>query len=548
MLTFARATRRELTLIFFAAGGFFLAFPNPLIQLPFAVLFMPASILLLSLEAKARSRAISCSFLCMFLGSSFALYWLTIPMHNFAGIPWVVGASCVMLLGLYYGLYGLIFSLLTRFFSRRLSLYPALAASAGSWGALELFRGYFLTGFPWLSLSSAFAGWPVLAQGGAILGMYGLSALYVLIALLLALLFHTPIASSETMQIFTPLLLSRAEKNRKLLLPALALLTCIIAYGTQRLGTEWDKQGESFLAAMVQGNTSQMQKWTAENRNYILKRYLALSRQALELVKDKYERSADLLLWPETAMPFAYELSPESAALIKDFTASQSTPLLFGAVGVDDKFTGYNRTYNRLILLGTDSGAPGHYDKEHLVPFGEYLPPGIHVPFASEFLQGTGFTPGKNLSGLVLSTTRQLVLGPLICYEVIFPELAQKRVEQNANLLVSVSNDAWFEFSPAPLQHLQLAAMRCIEQGRYMLRSTNTGISAAIDPAGRILNPSPLFEPWIQVESVRVLEEKTIYHDWYFWITGALWFIPLLLFVVAVIQGFASSSRKPAKL
>jgi apolipoprotein N-acyltransferase len=108
-------------------------------------------------------------------------------------------------------------------------------------------------------------------------------------------------------------------------------------------------------------------------------------------------------------------------------------------------------------------------------------------------------------------------------------------VERNAAILVSVSNDAWFERSPAPLQHLQLAAMRCIEQGRYMLRSTNTGISAALDPAGRILNPGPLFEPWVQIEAVRALDEKTFYHAAYAWINGALLLLPFMLFIKALL-------------
>jgi apolipoprotein N-acyltransferase len=565
---FARAGFRETALIFFAGAGFFLAFPNPFIQLPPAALFMPASILLLSLEASSNTRALFRSFLCMFLGSSASLYWIAIPMHNFAGIPWVVGASCVMLLGAYYGLYGLLFSLSLRFFTRRLALYPALLAGAATWGALELFRGHFLTGFPWLSLSAAFAGWPVLAQGAALFGMYGLSALYAFIALLAALFFLSPQAAQQNASGTDPAifagaiaahsLLSAAEKTRRLLLPALALLACLAGYGAYRLNVPWEQQGRIFLAALAQGNINQEQKWTPENRSYILRRYLALSRLALDMVKDKYAREADLLLWPETAMPFVYEFNPQPAASIRDFVSANAVPLLFGVIGTDADMRGtgaapvHRSSYNRILLLDQHAGRAGHYDKEHLVPFGEYVPPGLHVPFASDFLQGTGFSPGVNATALMLPPRKPaaysrdsrdvyageaadgLALGPLICYEVIFPELAQKRVEQNAAILVSVSNDAWFELSSAPLQHLQQAAMRCIEQGRYMLRGTNTGISASIDPAGRIVNPGPLFEPWVQAEAVRALEGKTLYHRGYAWINGALWFMPCVLFLKAL--------------
>jgi apolipoprotein N-acyltransferase len=562
---FARAGFREMRLIFFAGAGFFLAFPNPLIQIPPAALFMPASILLLSLETTSKSRALFLSFLCMFLGSSASLYWIAIPMHNFAGIPWIVGASCVMLLGAYYGLYGLLFSLALRFFTRRLGPYSALFACAASWGALELFRGHFLTGFPWLSLSSAFAGWPVLAQGAALLGMYGLSALYALIALLAALLFLSPQSAAQNASRAGPAVfaaacaahsfLSGPAKTRRALLPALALLACLTGYGAYRLNIPWDQQGRIFLAAMAQGNINQEQKWTPENRAYILRRYLELSRLALDMVKDKYAREADLLLWPETAMPFVYELNPQPAASIRNFVSVNSVPLLFGVIGTDADAHGtgaglvHRSSYNRILLLDQYAGRAGYYDKEHLVPFGEYVPPGLYVPFASEFLQGTGFSQGINEPVLMLPPKKPgayspdsrggyageaVALGPLICYEVIFPELAQKRVEQSAAILVSVSNDAWFELSSAPLQHLQQAAMRCIEQGRYMLRSTNTGISASIDPAGRILNPGPLFEPRVQAEAVRALEEKTLYHKGYAWINGALWFMPCVLFLKAL--------------
>jgi apolipoprotein N-acyltransferase len=310
---------------------------------------------------------------------------------------------------------------------------------------------------------------------------------------------------------------------------------------------------------MVQGNIDQAQKWTPEKRAQIIGRYLNLSAQALEMAENQYGRDADMLLWPETAMPFAYELSPELAAQLRNFAAAKSIFLLFGAVGAHPD----GSTYNRILLLDRRAERAGHYDKEHLVPFGEYVPPGIYVPFASQFLQGTGFSPGKNERALWMSAksppgnsterssasgeaeAEKIALGPLICYEVIFPELAQKRVEQNAAILVSVSNDAWFGRSSAPLQHLQLAAMRCIEQGRFMLRCTNTGVSAALDPSGRILNPSPLFEPWVQIEAVSALTEKTFYHAGYAWINGMLLLMPVMLFIRALLTDFRRSKHRP---
>ncbi|MDL2306750.1 apolipoprotein N-acyltransferase [Desulfovibrio sp. OttesenSCG-928-C06] len=563
-----RPSRAEFGLMLLAAAGYFLAFPNPLAQIPPMALLMPACILWLSLTQSSRTKALFQSFLCLFAGSSLALYWLAIPMREFAGVPWPLAACFVMLLGVYIGLYGAAFSLLLRFLTRYLGLWLGLAASALGWGALELVRGWFLTGFPWLSLSSSFVGWPIMAQGSALFGMYSYSAVYAFIALLLAAPVMPGFLNAPTLLAGSSRFIGSTQTslkdNRLLLLyrrlsfiiPALAIFGALLAYGSERLDEDWNAKGPQKIVVMSQGNIAQSLKWDQDMRALTIRRYLSLSEQAVGLAVEEFQRSPDLMIWPETAMPFPFQPGPDSfgsgmsaelSRPVRAFAQAHGVPLLFGAQAVEFA-NGEERAYNRVWLLDENGSAAGSYDKEHLVPFGEYIPPGLYVPFASEFLQGTGFTPGSGTPEAL--RTGVFTLGLLICYEVIFPELAQTRVagdtdSAGANLLVSVSNDAWFGKSSAPMQHLQLAAQRCIEQGRYMARATNTGVSAIIDPSGRIIHPSPLFKSWAQAEQVTLLEERTFYHRNYRAMTTGLLALAAGMIVLAALKALLEPRKKP---
>jgi apolipoprotein N-acyltransferase len=193
------------------------------------------------------------------------------------------------------------------------------------------------------------------------------------------------------------------------------------------------------------------------------------------------------MLWPETAMPFYFEQQHEYADAIRRFAADNGIYLAFGAPAVV-RDSHHRSLRNRLFLLSKSGLTTGFYDKEHLVPFGEYTPFGTAIPLIRDILQGMDFSPGRHNALLRLQGRdgSELLLGALICYEAIFPALAQARVEQGAAILINVSNDGWFRKSSAPFQHLAHAVLRCVEQSRPLARATNTGITAAIDPFGRI--------------------------------------------------------------
>ncbi|MFP5258794.1 MAG: apolipoprotein N-acyltransferase, partial [Acidobacteriota bacterium] len=301
--------------------------------------------------------------------------------------------------------------------------------------------------------------------------------------------------------------------------PALAaavLLLCLVFLGNHRLSEPLAKVGSAHVT-IIQGNVDQSRKWDPQAEAEIVEKYLALSRKAVA------DAPTELLVWPETSMPFYFQDGGEQAQRIREFSATSGVPLLFGAPAYERSLGGHV-LYNRAYLIAP-SGQTEAYDKEHLVPFGEYVPLGNILTFVGKLVEGVGdFRPGKD--GRILRQG-SLALGTLICYEAIFPELAQQRVAAGANVLVNISNDAWFGDSAAPRQHLDLALLRAVEQGRTLVRGTNTGISAVIDPRGRIMAQGGLFTTLaLPCPETPVVSETTWYHRHYFLVT---WGIPGLL-------------------
>ena len=195
--------------------------------------------------------------------------------------------------------------------------------------------------------------------------------------------------------------------------------------------------------------------------------------------------------------------------------------------------------YNSAYLLGPSGEVLGKYDKVHLVPYGEYVPLRRFFPFLGKLVEAVGdFESGKQ--GQVLSFNTEK-LGVLICFEAIFPELARAAVRNGAQLLVNITNDAWFGTSSAPYQHLSMAVFRSVENHRAMVRAANTGISAFIDPAGRLLDKTPLFQEAVQTHSLPLMREQTLYAR-----HGDLFAIGCILLCIAIYL-WAFRNRLPFK-
>ncbi len=474
--------------------GSWLGFANPLYRLPLLALALPAGLAFAAARAPSATAAAKAGYWVGAAAACASLYWTALPLHDYGGLAWPLAVPAPVLMGLVLGLYTMALALLARLAAERLSPWLFGPFFALAWTVMEMARGTLFTGFPWLTLAAAFSPWPAAIQGAAFLGAYGLSGL--LAGLLAWLVVCGPVSRQG--------------------LVAVAGLAALFFLGNGRAGQSAPRDG-TIHATIVQGNVDQSRKWDPDSQLETVEKYVSLSRQAIK------DAPTDLLVWPETTMPFYYQDHGPLAARLIDFAAAAGTPVLFGAPAYGRTLGGHV-LFNRAYLLAP-TGEEGTYDKEHLVPFGEYVPLGRFLPFIHKLVDGVGdFRPGKSEAPLRVG---RLALGVLICYEAIFPELAQQRVEAGANILVNISNDSWFGDSAAPRQHLDLAVLRAVEQGRAIIRGTNSGISAVIDPRGRLMAQGGLFTTLtLPCPEVPVVSETTWYHRNHAVLT---WAAPVLL-------------------
>ncbi|MGE4506833.1 MAG: apolipoprotein N-acyltransferase, partial [Desulfovibrionaceae bacterium] len=294
---------------------------------------------------------------------------------------------------------------------------------------------------------------------------------------------------------------------------ALAVVLLIGGWGQYRLDHP-PEEGEPLTLALIQGDVDQAVKWDTAFLKMTIRRYSGLTDAAREAVA-KAGGGLDLAVWPETALPFYFQDENPGSAAVRDYLRAAGLPLLTGAPAYETEPGTRNFSLrNRAFLVDEGAGLRSWYDKMHLVPFGEYMPLPDWLG-VDKLAQGVGdYTPGTNEHALRLGPAE---FGVLICYEAIFPDLAQRHVEEGANMLVNISNDSWFGDSSAPPQHLAHAALRAVEQGRWLARCTNNGITAFIDPLGRVVGRLPQFEAGFLTHEVKPVEVTTVYHDIYHW-------------------------------
>ena len=216
---------------------------------------------------------------------------------------------------------------------------------------------------------------------------------------------------------------------------------------------------------------------------------------------------AELVLWPESSTPFFFEQDRPGADQVRALARQARVSILFGSDQIERGVP--NRYYNSAFLVGPDGTVGGVYRKMHLVPFGEYVPLQRLLFFAAPLTEQVGtFSPGLNAELLPVNGHPVSVA---ICYEVVYPALVRQFVAGGSELLTTITNDAWFGPTSAPYQHFEQAAMRAIEEGRYLVRSANTGISGIVDPYGRVLERTAVYQPAVVVGEARFLRTSTFY-------------------------------------
>jgi apolipoprotein N-acyltransferase len=423
------------------------------------------------------------------------LYWLVETMTTFGKLATPIALFAAGALVAYLALFPAAFALILARLHRSLGL-RSLALVPAVWVVTELGRQYVWDGFPWALLGYSQVTVLSVAQVASLVGVYGLSAL---LALTSAAAAYVILDRGRTRWVFAG--------------SVVVLVAASVFWGQARLASSsLLTRGEPVRVAVIQGNVAQGEKWNPALRDAIADRYITMTRQALG-------QGATFILWPESSTPFYFERDLVRGGQIRRLAAEARATLLIGSDQVEpikasaatDRVK--ERNYNAAFLVKPDGTVGAVYRKMHLVPFGEYVPLQSLLFFAGPIIGAVAdFSPFTAGTEPVLLPVGSHRVSTAICYEVIYPDLIRRTVLDGSELLTTITNDAWYGRSSAAYQHWDQAAMRAIEQGRYLARAANTGISGFVDPYGRVMTSAGLFEPAILVQDLRLLKERTVYN------------------------------------
>jgi apolipoprotein N-acyltransferase len=401
-----------------------------------------------------------------------------------------------------------------------------ILAFAVGLGVAEFLRGTVLSGFPWNSFGYALASVPYLAQSAALFGLWGLT-------LLALAIFASPATIADVRE--------RSAHPWLPVMVSLLVLFSLGAYGWHRLTNIQVTNVEGVKLRLMQPNISQNLKWQPEQRPVVMRRYLTLSDQATSPERQGV-RDITHLIWPESAFPFFLDREPEALTQIADLLPS-GVPLITGAIRLEAPLPGEKnpRVYNSIRVLRDDGAIIGTYDKAYLVPFGEFLP-------FQTLLESIGLEQLTRVRGGFNAGTRRRALNipglppaaPLICYEAIYPGYVLPEGPR-PRWLLNLTNDAWFGITPGPHQHFAQARLRAIEEGLPLVRVANNGISAIVDPLGRIVRSLPLGSDGLIDAGLPQALEQTFYARQR---NGPVLFLAVIFAVAALVSRRRKSSRR----
>ncbi|MES2504599.1 MAG: apolipoprotein N-acyltransferase [Myxococcota bacterium] len=402
------------------------------------------------------------------------LYWLTITMNVFAHLPWVVSWFALFLLTMLIACYLAGAAALARYLSIRLgwsyfALFPVTLC------VTEYLRDYgFIGSFPWGASAYSLLSVPVLLQGASVGGVFGL-------------VFYVGLVNAGIASVIV---------RRKMCWGALFVSVALVAYGLSRLWSYQPETQKNVKVALLQGNIEQgIKNHAPQYGDEILERYSNLQNKAVSL-------GAQIVIWPESSYPYRLDMQRP----ILNNLGTLAPVNIISALGTDAQRDFYNTAY----VLDQSGTILGRFDKNYLVPFGEYVPWPFGyvvekiVPNLGSFARSGGFKTVM-ADGIPLAVT--------ICYEGVFPVIGRAFVAEGAELLINVTNDAWYGVSAGPYQHLGMYQMRSVEVGRSYARATNTGVSAWVDSRGFIHQPTNLYEEALVLAEVPLSKEITIYQQ-----------------------------------
>jgi apolipoprotein N-acyltransferase len=481
-------------LLCIALGAFSVLGFSPFNVFPAPIIVLVGLIVLWAKTDSAKQRFIT--GFCFGLGLyCVGIYWIYISLHDFGGMPWWFAGFCTFCLCAFMALFPALVGLLTVRFGSLLISAPVL------WGLSDWVRSWIFTGFPWLTMGYSQVPHSPLAGYMPIIGVYGVSIITVFIATIVGVW----LAKKPSDLIW--------KRN------AIAALVVIIVAGGVLKVVEWTTPiGKPISVALLQGNVAQDEKWSPEKAQSTIDQYL-------DMIKTS---KAQLIVTPETALPvLASQLDLGVKHTLTAHAKQNGGDILVGLVQVSSSVTqpDDDRYYNSALSFG--SAETQYYSKNHLVPFGEFIPlkqifgwiyrDYLNIPLSDLSRGGTQQRP-MNLVGQKVAVN--------ICYEDVFGDEIIHQLPE-ATLLVNISNDAWYGESYAAHQHMQFSQARALETGRYMLRATNTGATAAIDQHGYVLAHAPHFSKTTLNVSVQGYAGSTPYVRWGNW--------PFIVFCFSVL-------------
>ena len=498
------------SLVLAGASGLFLplSFPKSDLGLLAWIALVP---LHWALDGKSKLQAFWIGWLSGTIAFTGMMAWVVTAMNTYGKVPLVVSYGLMLLLTAYLGLYIGFYAAGTVWLQTLIPRYGLFAVPC-LWVTLELIRTYVLSGLPWGLLGYSQYRLIEMIQIADHMGVYGVSFLIVLVN----------VAVAEFLSWLMPL--RRGFRPAKLPWELAAMTALLVTlsweYGLGVLsGAPFtDIPRSTVSVGVVQPNVDQAVKWDTAYREETLTRFDRLTAQL--------GRTTDLIVWPEAATPFVFEREPIYQLQLIAMANRAQTPILFGSPAL--RFYPDQRPYllNSAYLLSPDGQLLGRYDKQHLVPFGEYIPfKSSLLSFLDKLVEGIGDfeagpgptiltvtpKPQSSVESMAGTTPRPANFGVAICYEVIFPNLVRRLAANGAEFLVTVTNDAWFGHSSAPSQHFAMVVFRSVENHLAFARSANTGISGFVDPFGRIVEATPIFTEQAVKTTIQVWRPDTFY-------------------------------------
>jgi apolipoprotein N-acyltransferase len=429
--------------------------------------------------------------------------WVIRVMAHYGGVPYLTGVALYVAMSLILGLYGALFAAIVHRLKLGVKFLPWLVVPM-AWAVVEYVRTFALSGFPWNLTATALVDYTSFIQLDRFGGPYLLGALIAVPSTVLAWWITQK-----------PLPIARV-----LVGGSLGILM-LVWWGTGLVASKLNARPnttEPVIAALLQPNITQEMRWDRDN-------VVAIYQRMIDMTIDAAKNGARIVVWPESTVPLSYTDTDFFRDEIEALSREHDIDIILGSVATDPNRP--NRIWNS-AFLASNGRTIGHYDKIRLVPFGEYVPLRKVLFFAEKLVRAVGeFEFGNNDRPLV----GKLHYGPAICYEVVYPQISRTQIKNGADVIVTITNDAWFDGTSAPAQHLAQARLRAIEGDRYVLRSATTGISAFIDPTGRVLEAIPMRRGgtiYAKFQRRNTITPYVRFGDWFAWTAMVVVLIALI--------------------